>query len=425
MSSIIKGLQSETMSESPERVSELQTAVNQAMQLAKSIKYDNIATDIIVKIQALAEKYKIDPKFVEYAIDDVMQVRNKLESAVFGLVTPFKDALDDEQNRDEVEEGKHRPKALFTNKPTKVDPETGERTEYDPFAYQAKGKEKGEEWSVRDTVSKANVKAVQKAKRDERRFKTGTGFYSNYLGNRPFREEVEEGVKEGYSAGLGIEKSPMEKIIEKPLDTVDEHIGSPGGMGQSYRKFTPKSSGLEESDDSIEYFVDFNEWEKQANHIYPDANVKYTPTKVMYISTNGNIFAKWEKDPVTKSSHGYINKRGYDLVAEDASRLHIGDPVYITGNVQFQGERGYIKSFGERNAFVIVHLLNYGDYSFHSSDVSFYDEDEDMYEGIAEEQAPMFTPEDKMVNVNNPTGTGWRFYKTKESSIMKGLQDYE
>ena len=59
----------------------------------------------------------------------------------------------------------------------------------------------------------------------------------------------EKSVEEGYSAGitggsgLGIEKSPMEKVIEKPLG---EKINTPGGMGQSYRKFTPKSAGTNE-----------------------------------------------------------------------------------------------------------------------------------------------------------------------------------
>ena len=42
--------------------------------------------------------------------------------------------------------------------------------------------------------------------------------------------------------------------------------------------------------------------------------------------------------------------------------------------------------------------------------------------GLDEEQAPMFTPEEKMVNANDPMSDGWRLYKTKESSIMKGLQ---
>jgi len=48
-----------------------------------------------------------------------------------------------------------------------------------------------------------------------------------------------------------------------------------------------------------------------------------------------------------------------------------------------------------------------------------------------EEQAPMFTPEEKMVNANDPRSDGWRIVNTrpegvKESGIMKGIQnEYE
>ena len=45
--------------------------------------------------------------------------------------------------------------------------------------------------------------------------------------------------------------------------------------------------------------------------------------------------------------------------------------------------------------------------------------------GLDEEQIPMFTPEEKMVNANDPHSDGWRLYKTKESSIMKGIQSEE
>jgi hypothetical protein len=59
-------------------------------------------------------------------------------------------------------------------------------------------------------------------------------------------KSMEEGYAAGITggAGLGIEKSPMEKVIEKPLgETIQS---SQGGMGQSYRKFTPKSAGVAE-----------------------------------------------------------------------------------------------------------------------------------------------------------------------------------
>lgn len=389
MSSIIKGLNRESTLPAP------------STEFRVNIPgYGSLSLEALKRhVKALSKEFN---ELIQ--TEEFIKAAHKTEqfyNALFALAKAMKAKTDSS-----IEEGKHRPKALFTNKPTKLDPETGERTEYDPSAYQPKGKEKGEEWSIRDTISKANVKAKKKATKDEKRFKTGTGFYNNYLGNRPFREEVEEGevkpfvipdekiqgnyqnmnyrkniddkyavfdhmfnavilttnnfklakkeaiewadyddleisvinqktnntvftvygadgeqeyyegIEEtsstgqgggsagiGGGSGLGIEKSPMEKVLEKPLG---EHIGSPGGMGQAYRKFTPKSSGLK----------------------------------------------------------------------EDASKLHIGDRVQITGNVEFQGEKGDIENFDRLKAFVVVHLDNYGSRSFHSSDVSSYDEDE-------------------------------------------------
>lgn len=52
----------------------------------------------------------------------------------------------------------------------------------------------------------------------------------------------------GGGVGLGIEKSPMEKVLEKPLG---EHINTPGGMGQSYRKFRPKDKEYSEVEENL------------------------------------------------------------------------------------------------------------------------------------------------------------------------------
>jgi cytidyltransferase-like protein len=60
-------------------------------------------------------------------------------------------------------------------------------------------------------------------------------------------------------------------------------------------------------------------------------------------------------------------------ITEDAEDLNIGDPVIITGNVEFQGKTGDIDSFGKDKRFVVVHLYNHGKRSFHSSDVSYND----------------------------------------------------
>ena len=61
------------------------------------------------------------------------------------------------------------------------------------------------------------------------------------------------------------------------------------------------------------------------------------------------------------------------ITNEDASGLNVGDPVIITGKVQFQGKTGDIVDFGKDNRFVIVNLYNFGKHSFHSSDVSYND----------------------------------------------------
>ena len=63
---------------------------------------------------------------------------------------------------------------------------------------------------------------------------------------------------------------------------------------------------------------------------------------------------------------------GYTL-EEDAEQLNVGDPVIITGDVEFNGSTGEIDSFGQDNRFVVVNLYNHGKHSFHSSDVSYND----------------------------------------------------
>lgn len=46
--------------------------------------------------------------------------------------------------------------------------------------------------------------------------------------------------------------------------------------------------------------------------------------------------------------------------------------------------------------------------------------------GLGEEQAPMFTPEDRMVNANDPMSDGWRIYKAQPSGILEGiLKEYD
>jgi hypothetical protein len=60
-----------------------------------------------------------------------------------------------------------------------------------------------------------------------------------------------------------------------------------------------------------------------------------------------------------------------DHLFENAgSGLQIGDPVIITGPVEFQGKTGDVRELGQNGSFVVVDLYNYGPQSFQASDVS-------------------------------------------------------
>jgi hypothetical protein len=85
-----------------------------------------------------------------------------------------------------------------------------------------------------------------------------------------------------------------------------------------------------------------------------------------------------------------------------AENLHVGDDVVISGDVELNGATGVIDSFGQDKRFVVVDLYNHGRHSFHSSDVSAndYDNDEhddDMAEGALDDSnfgksAALMTP---------------------------------
>jgi hypothetical protein len=79
-----------------------------------------------------------------------------------------------------------------------------------------------------------------------------------------------------------------------------------------------------------------------------------------------------------------------DLFENAGSGLQIGDPVIITGNVEFRGKTGDVKDFNRDGSFVVVDLYNYGPQSFHVSDVSrndYADEEDELAE------APTDTPQ--------------------------------
>jgi hypothetical protein len=80
-----------------------------------------------------------------------------------------------------------------------------------------------------------------------------------------------------------------------------------------------------------------------------------------------------------------------EKINESAGELRIGDPVIITGDVQFRGKTGDVREFDRDGSFVVVNLYNYGAYSFHVSDVSYNDyadeeDEEDVVEGYDGEE---------------------------------------
>jgi hypothetical protein len=83
------------------------------------------------------------------------------------------------------------------------------------------------------------------------------------------------------------------------------------------------------------------------------------------------------------------------FINEDPSRLSIGDPVTITGRVQFNGETGDVKGFNQDGSFVIVDLYNHGPRSFHISDVGYND-----YAGSDQEYDDNNWPDDRAMAEN-------------------------
>jgi hypothetical protein len=152
----------------------------------------------------------------------------------------------------------------------------------------------------------------------------------------------------GGGAGLGIDKSPMEKVLEKPL-------------GETTRPFKaafnakPKQKGAGDSPDDYEY-----------TEFVPNLKTK-------------DAHQDW-------AIHRDVKKANQKLQAKPKAQPK---------------DTGFYKNYLSNRPV--------------------------REEEVEEEQAPMFTPEEKIVNMNDPRSDGWRVYKakpagTKESSIMKGIQ---
>ena len=80
---------------------ELEAAVRKVNDETKVIKYDNVPSDIYIKVQTIAEDQGMDvsdSSDLEWKIKEVREAVNALESAIYNLVEPFEDALRDKNN---------------------------------------------------------------------------------------------------------------------------------------------------------------------------------------------------------------------------------------------------------------------------------------------------------------------------------------
>lgn len=307
MSSIIQGI-----IEGREREDELAVALKQAQQITRGVKYDDTVNGIISEIQTLASKLGMDPKSVKYAIQDVLEAKNNLESAVYGLDELFKDAWQEEKwkNDDEeeglTEETKAEIRARldqaiqdFLAKGGQIEKVKPNRVRAKPgmsmasrhigtpgeFSRQKKSSGPGMGRQLGSGKPVVNVEEEDKKPRTAKALIYQTDMYGakGYYGQckepgcdhktktydravqaqNAIKKHHQEHFKVtethstgttvgsagiGGGVGLGIEKSPMEKVLEKPLG---EHINTPGGMGQSYRKFTPKTKEPSEVEENL------------------------------------------------------------------------------------------------------------------------------------------------------------------------------
>lgn len=88
-----------------QQISNLELAHKQAQQITKTIKYDDTAQDILVKVKMLGEKYGIPDEYFKDAEDEVFAAMRQLESAVYGLDEVFENVIWELKNRYDIDEG--------------------------------------------------------------------------------------------------------------------------------------------------------------------------------------------------------------------------------------------------------------------------------------------------------------------------------
>ena len=83
---------------------DLSLLVDKVNDITRDIKYNDVPSNIYIKVASLAEENGISEQEVEWKIDEVRSAVNALESAIYDLVEPFEDAKRDaEWKKDDLE----------------------------------------------------------------------------------------------------------------------------------------------------------------------------------------------------------------------------------------------------------------------------------------------------------------------------------
>jgi hypothetical protein len=216
----------------------------------------------------------------------------------------------------------------------------------------------------------------------------------------------QQGVAEGSDGAVS---------FREMIDVVDQH----------YPKYYAELSGSDISDKQFERAI---------------VNAYKKIIKKQGMAEQQELDEKWSAK--YKSSINCANPQGFSQRAHCAGRkknedvdegvmygaenLHVGDDVIISGNVEFNGATGVIDSFGQDKRFVVVDLYNHGRHSFHSSDVSANDyendeHDDDMVE-TRKGQVPMTLKPGETDNLEPENIAGFRqlpTYKQGQAAQQK------
>jgi hypothetical protein len=224
-----------------------------------------------------------------------------------------------------------------------------------------------------------------------------------------------------------------------------------GGFGRDEEfRNRERNAGLEHETNNIQIYINDRPWKVVAGKGYADSPEERSYLEGMRRWAEKKSAASGKKWTVSltganvseggggqqaavaiaKRESGKYSKKDGHRLKENAERLSIGDPVIITGNVEFEGKTGDIDSFGDGQRFVVVNLYNHGKHSFHSSDVSYNEHADHEHEDDMDESLYQYNQEDPMNSEYAPaagmgrmTLRGWKQSMARRvAELAKELQ---